>query len=149
MTQTTWTWSIPTKVNTVHESIRPCNCSHFANGQWSTGTEISSRPGPGRDSLHPGRDRDRDKNKIPAGTGIRVIPAGTGNFASKIEPFLTYRTITTFHEFMQFEIIHVRYIWRIVAILKQFQFVFNLRIYTFSRWHCNQLPAAGENFENL
>jgi hypothetical protein len=65
---------------------------------------------PARDSLHPGRDRD--KNKIPAGTGIRVIPAGTGtgNFASKIEPFLTYRTITTFHEFMQFEIIHVRYI---------------------------------------
>ena len=52
------------------------------------------------------------KNKIPAGTGIRVIPTGTGtgNFASKIEPFLTYRTITTFHEFMQFEIIHVRYI---------------------------------------
>ena len=85
--------------------------------QWSTGTEISSRPGPARDSLHPGRDWDRDrdwdKNKIPAGTRIRVIPAGTGtgNFASKIEPFLTYyRTITTFHEFMQFEIIHVRYI---------------------------------------
>ena len=76
--------------------------------QWSSGTEISSRPGPGRDSLHPGRDRD--KNKITAGTGIRVIPAGTGNFASKIEPFLTYRTTATFHEFMQYEIIHVRYI---------------------------------------
>ena len=48
---------------------------------------ISGRPGskfrPGRDDLHPGRDRDRDRdrNENPAGTGISLIPAGTGIFS--------------------------------------------------------------------
>ena len=39
-------------------------------GQWSTGIEILSRPGPGRDDTHPGwdRDRDRDRYEIPAGS---------------------------------------------------------------------------------
>ena len=39
-----------------------------------------SRPVPGRDKAYSGRYRDRyrDENEIPAGTGIRVIPAGTG-----------------------------------------------------------------------
>ena len=48
--------------------------------QWSTGIEILSLPVPGRDYLHPGRDqyRYRDENENPAGTGISVIPAGTG-----------------------------------------------------------------------
>ena len=46
--------------------------------QWSTGIEILSRPVPGREYLHPGRDRDWDENENPAGTGISVIPAGTG-----------------------------------------------------------------------
>ena len=48
--------------------------------QGSAGIEILSRPVPGRDKAYPGRYRDRyrDENEIPAGTGIRLIPAGTG-----------------------------------------------------------------------
>ena len=46
------------------------------------GWTFASRPGPGRDDLDPGRDRDRDRDdfKNPAGTGIRVIPAGIPGF---------------------------------------------------------------------
>ena len=46
----------------------------------SAGIEMLFRPVPGRDKAYPGRDRDRyrDENEIPAGTGIRLIPAGTG-----------------------------------------------------------------------
>ena len=39
--------------------------------------ETSGRPG---SKFSPGRDRDRERNDNPAGTGISLIPAGTGIF---------------------------------------------------------------------
>ena len=43
-----------------------------------TTSPIPARSGRPGSKFSPGRDRDRDRNENPAGTGISLIPAGTG-----------------------------------------------------------------------
>ena len=65
-------------MDTIMSGLKGMDIGNSARPGWT----FASRPGPGRDDLDPGRDRDRDRDdfKNPAGTGIRVIPAGIPGF---------------------------------------------------------------------